>query len=179
MQKEKVVLRAALPVLVLAAVISGMGGFVYETVFYRLALGHFVKRGSTFGPWIPIYAVGAVGILAVTWRARKHPWAVFLLSCIVTGALEFFTGLVLYRAFGLRLWDYNTEPLSFGNLGGYICLRSVLLFGLFGLLLVYGVVPLVLWVRSRLSAAVFRALSFLLGLIFVADIIAHLALRGL
>ena len=37
---------------------SGIFGFLYETLFYRIDLGYFVKRGSTYGPWIPIYLIG-------------------------------------------------------------------------------------------------------------------------
>ena len=37
---------------------GGIFGFIYETFFYRIDLGYFVKRGTTFGPWIPIYAFG-------------------------------------------------------------------------------------------------------------------------
>ena len=49
--------------------------------------------------------------------------AVFLISLISTGVLEYVTGLVIYEFFnGLRLWDYNTEILNFGNIGGFILL---------------------------------------------------------
>ena len=34
---------------------GGIFGFIYETLFYRIDLGYFVKRGTTYGPWIPIY----------------------------------------------------------------------------------------------------------------------------
>ena len=37
---------------------SGIFGFIYETLFYKIDLGYFVKRGTTYGPWIPIYAYG-------------------------------------------------------------------------------------------------------------------------
>ena len=37
---------------------SGIFGFIYETIFYKIDLGYFVKRGTTYGPWIPIYGFG-------------------------------------------------------------------------------------------------------------------------
>ena len=42
-------------ILLLVFVVSGIFGFIYETFFYRIDLGYFVKRGTTYGPWIPIY----------------------------------------------------------------------------------------------------------------------------
>ena len=38
--------------LILVMVISGISGFIYELLFYRIDLGYFVKRGSSYGPWI-------------------------------------------------------------------------------------------------------------------------------
>lgn len=167
-------------VLLLIGVFGAVGGFLYETLFYRLAWGVFVKRGTTFGPWIPIYAVGAVLMTLSVWRFRARPPAIFLVSFFVTGALELVAGWVLFRCFGgVRLWDYNTEPWNFGNIGGYVCLRSVGVFGVFGFLLFYGVIPSILWIQAHLPRAAFRALSLSLSALFVADIIAHMALRGL
>ncbi len=47
-------------ILLLIFTFSGIFGFIYETLFYRIDLGYFVKRGTTYGPWIPIYAYGRV-----------------------------------------------------------------------------------------------------------------------
>ncbi len=44
------------------------------------------------------------------------------------GLLEFIVGYLLLHISHIRLWDYNTEILNYGNIGGYICLRSVLFF---------------------------------------------------
>ena len=44
----------------LIMILSGFFGFIYEMLFYKIDLGYFVKRGSTFGPWIPIYAFGGL-----------------------------------------------------------------------------------------------------------------------
>ena len=45
---------------------GGIFGFLYEELFYYIDLGYLVKRGTTFGPWIPIYGVGAVLIVLST-----------------------------------------------------------------------------------------------------------------
>ena len=38
--------------LILIMVFSGVFGFIYEELFYRIDLGYFTKRGSSYGPWI-------------------------------------------------------------------------------------------------------------------------------
>ena len=131
-------------IICLIIVISGIFGFVYEFIFYYFNSGmkQFYYRGGNFLPWINIYAIGALMICFFTYNDRKKPLKVFLKSTIICGILEFIAGHIMYNFFGgFRCWDYNTEIFNFGNIGGYICLRSVLFFGLSSLLLIYVIVP--------------------------------------
>ena len=152
---------------------SGVFGFIYETIFYRIDLGHFVKRGTTLGPWIPIYAYGAFFILLIAYRFRKRPWAVFLLGAISSGVLEYTVGWYYWTQLHTRLWDYNTEIWNWGNVGGYICARSVLFFGLSGLLLVYVLTPVATHLAQRMHKRAFALLSLIPGLLFIADILGR------
>ncbi len=154
--------------LLMIMVISGIFGFLYETAFYRIDLGYFVKRGTTFGPWIPIYAFGGLFIYFICRKINKNPFLVFLLSMIVCGLLEFITGYFLFKLENIRLWDYNTEILNFGNIGGFICLRSILFFAFSGLLLMYVVIPLINKFKSKLGVK-FNYLGITLGIIFLLD----------
>lgn len=166
-------------VILMIGVFGAVGGFLYETFFYRIALGYFVKRGTTFGPWIPIYAVGAIFMTVSVWKFHRNPFAIFFISFCVTGILEFLVGFVLFHFFNVRLWDYNTEPWNFLNVGGYVCLRSVAVFGIFGFLLFYGVIPSILLIQKKLPKIAFRVVSCSLALVFVCDIITHMILHGL
>ena len=123
----------------LVFVISGIFGWIYEFLFYYFNGGmeKFYWRGGNFLPWINIYAYGSFLIFLFSFKFRKNPFLVFIISFIITGLLEYFSGLVIYEFFGLRFWDYNTEILNFGNIGGFVCLRSVSFFGLSSLFLMY------------------------------------------
>ena len=86
-------------------------------------------QGGNFLPWINIYAIGAILIILMCSRFKEKPWVVFLLSTLISGVVEFVAGWLVYTLFdGARYWDYNTEILNFGNIGGFVCLRSVLFF---------------------------------------------------
>jgi len=153
-------------------VCGGVFGWVYETLFYMYNYdGLIVKRGSCFGPWIDIYCLG--GIL-MYFLCRKHtgkPWLVFVLSGAVCGALEYAAGFILDRVNGGNWgWDYSHEKLNFGNLNGYICLRSVLTFALSGFLLFYLILPALRWLREKIGQKAFSVLFILLGTIILLDI---------
>ena len=75
-------------------------------------MGYFIKRGTTYGPWIPIYGFGALFITIVGYKFRNKPLLVFLISSLVSGLLEFVTGYLLFHVSNIRLWDYNNEILN-------------------------------------------------------------------
>lgn len=160
--------------LFLVFVIGGIFGFLYEELFYLIDLGYLVKRGTTFGPWIPIYGFGAVLIVLTANRLRRKPIAVFVVSALVCGGLEYLTGFVLLHAGGVRLWDYNTEIWNWGNIGGFICARSVLVFGISALFLLYAVFPLILHMQKKCGRATFCLVSVVPVLLFALDIVVSL-----
>ena len=163
----------------LIIVISGVVGYVYEFIFYYFNGGmkEFYYRGGNFLPWINIYAIGSVLIILLTYKDRLKPLKVFFKSTIICGVLEFIAGYVLYNYFGhFRCWDYNTEILNFGNIGGFICLRSVLFFGVSSLLLIYGILPMVIYLSRKINKKVFIIISISLLAIFMLDEIYNLVI---
>ncbi len=166
----------------LMVVIAGMFGWLYEYIFYFFNGGmkQFYWRGGNFLPWINIYAYGALGIYFLTFRYRKKPLKVFILGLLICGLLEFLSGYVMYNFFdGWRCWDYNKEIWNFGNIGGFVCLRSVTFFGLSGLLLIYGVMPCLFWLAKSLNKKVFLTISITLLIIILFDDIYNLVLARL
>lgn len=159
-------------IICLIFVISGIFGFVYEVIFYYFNGGmtHVFWRGGNFLPWINIYAIGGTLIFLTTYRFRKSPLKVFLVSFFLCGILEYFSGLGIYIiGDGLRYWNYNTEILNFGNIGGFICLRSVLFFGVSGLFLIYAIVPICFYLSKKMNKRVFIIACILICSIFLAD----------
>ena len=152
--------------------VFGIVGWVYEMLFYRLNDCMFVERGQGFGPWLPIYGFGAVFICLFAMRFRKSMPAVFLMSALVSGVVEYLTGWVFYTFFdGLRLWDYNTEIWNWGNINGYICLRSILLFAFSGVFLIYIAVPMIGKLKELLAEKVFRVICIGPAVLFLIDIL--------
>ena len=158
----------------LMIVIAGFFGFLYEFIFYYFNGGmkQFFWRGGNFLPWINIYATGAILIYLLTYKLRKSPLKVFLIGFVLCGVLEYFSGLGMYViGNGLRCWDYNNEILNFGNIDGFVCLRSVSFFGISGLLLIYGIVPMLFNLASKMNKKKFLIISItLFSIIFIDEI---------
>lgn len=157
--------------------IAGIFGFLYEFIFYYFNGGmqQFYWRGGNFLPWINIYAIGSIIIYFLTYRYRKNALRVFLISLISCGILEFVAGLGMYViGNGFRCWNYNLEILNFGNIGGFVCLRSILFFGLSGLLLIYIIVPFCFYLAQKTNKKTFMAISIILVSIILFDEIYNL-----
>ena len=165
----------------LLVVFAGFFGWVYEFIFYFFdaGTGEFYMQGGNFLPWINIYAIGAVLIVFSCWKLRRYPWAVFLLAMVVSGIVELVGGWLVYTiGNGTRYWDYNTEILNFGNIGGFVCLRSVLFFGVSALFLVYVVVPGLMWLSFRMSRRAFMVMAIsLFAVVMVDEVYNMLALH--
>ena len=153
-------------------VMGGAFGWFYEFIFYWMNSGFqtFYWRGANYLPWINIYAYGAFLIIFLTYRFRKKPWLVLLISMISTGILEYCTGYVIYGKLGwIKCWDYNQEILNFGNIGGYVCLRSVTIFGICGLLLIYLILPILIKIVKKVNIKTMLIISSILFALFLGD----------
>ncbi len=156
----------------LIIVISGTFGFFYEVIFYFFdgEMKQLYWRGGNFLPWINIYATGAMIVYFLTYKHRKKPLKVFLISLVACGLLEYISGLGIYLILdGTRYWDYNVEILNFGNIGGFICFRSVLFFGISSLFLIYVIVPLCFYLAKHTNKKTFLIISFTLCSITLID----------
>ena len=173
--------KTMLGIFCLIIVISGMFGWLYEVVFYYFNSGmtEIYWRGGNFLPWINIYAMGAILIYVLTYKKRKNPLFVFIISMISTGILEYIGGAFMEHIMHIKCWDYTNEILSFGNINGYVCLRSVLVFGLSALLLMYLIVPFCFYLAQKMPKKAFLILSYTICAIFLFDELYNLIFANL
>ena len=170
-KEEKIVL------IIQIILISAIFGFIYETIFYRIDLGYFVKRGYTIGPWLPIYATGGLLIYLSNIKNKNNILKIFINSAVMCGLLEFIVGYLLLHISHIRLWNYNTEILNYGNIGGYICLRTVLFFGLSGVFLMNIVLPLITKIINKYQSKKTEYITIFLGGLFCIDFIVNYIIK--
>ena len=144
-------------------------GWCTEVSFAALVSGKFVNRGFLNGPVCPIYGFGVVIVLAFLEPLRHNLLLLFLGSVLLSSALEWVTGFALEKIFHQRWWDYSNEPF---NLGGYICLRFSIAWGLACLFVVKILHPSILLAIRLIPKPVGIALLVILSLIMAVDLVA-------
>ena len=126
-------------------------GWIYEEIFYWITEGLLRNRGILYGPWL-----------------------LFLCCVFLTGVVEYIIGYVGIQVFGLRLWDYRG---LFLNLQGIICLRSVLSFGILGLVFHYLLEPLGEKLYRSIPGRTVQSVSMFLLTLFIADCVLSFLFR--
>jgi uncharacterized membrane protein len=138
-------------------------GWIIEVSYRSYQARHLVNPGFLFGPFVPIYGVSGLLILAISAFFSTLPWYLVLLAMtLVVTILEYFTSLLVEGIFKVRLWDYSDEPF---NLSGRVSLKYSFYWGV----LIY--LYLTLFATSLIQSLV--ALSITWKLMLVACLLVY------
>lgn len=154
--------------------IGSFVGYIYEIIFFLVDDHVLVNRGFLYGPYLPVYGFGAIILAFLLKRFKKNPLVVFLLAMLITGVLEYFTGCLLWNIYHKTWWDYTG---LFLNIDGYVCLRSVLSFGIGGLLLIYLVEPFTCKFLAGSGKKKLCVISILLIIVIILDLVFTVIFR--
>ncbi|HBJ18745.1 MAG TPA: hypothetical protein DDY70_03240 [Clostridiales bacterium] len=157
-----------LPLILFYFMIFAFLGWILEVAFAAVKSGRFVNRGFCNGPVCPSYGAGVAVIYAALGALRDKWILLFLASVLVTSAIELVTGFLMDKLFHTKWWDYSGKKF---NIGGYICLRFSLIWGL----LCMGVVKLLFPLFDGLYALIGEHIVFLIEIVFFAVLLVDFA----
>ena len=93
---------------------------------------------------------------------------------VITGIVEYFGGYLLYQIYHLRWWDYRG---LFLNINGFICLRSLTVFALAGVILVYLILPKVKKLLAKTNKIYIDIIIIVSAIIIISDTIISASIR--
>ena len=157
-------------------VVASILGLIGETIWHMTVdeLGVYQDRaGLLYGPFSPIYGVGAVLFAVFLNRFHdKNPILIFLASAIIGGAFEYFVSWFLEVAFGIVAWDYTG---TFLNIGGRTNFMFMCIWGVLGLLWVKFAVPWLLKLVNKIPWNWRYVVTAVCTLLMVVDCVLTLA----
>lgn len=148
-------------------------GWVYETIFCTIKNRAWDNRGFLHGPVCPIYGVGGTAITILMEQlgqagSTSYTWQqVFLISFFGSIVLEYVTSWGLEKLFHAYWWDYSNMPL---NIKGRVCLPCSIGFGFAGVLIVYGIAPVVSRATEGIPPIGYEFLALLFMCILSIDV---------
>lgn len=126
-------------------VIACIAGLIIEVVWHMTMVDPGVyqdRAGLLYGPFSPIYGVGAVLMtIALNRFHDKNPFLIFVVAAIIGGAFEFFVSWFMQTAFGIVAWDYSG---TFLNIDGRTNFMFMCMWGALGLIWVKFALPVML-----------------------------------
>lgn len=151
-----------------------IAGWIWEVGLHFIQEHEFVNRGTLYGPWIPIYGVGGIGIIVLLDRFKESPERLFCVTMALCAVLEYATSFILDFMFNSSYWDYNDMMF---NVHGRICLAGLLAFGFGGLLGVYVVAPAIARSVEKMPVRLRNAVAMVLVAAFCGDL-AYCVVNG-
>lgn len=180
--KQKQTIQKLFLCFMMYAVLGWCYEVVLETFIYKWG---FSNRGVLFGPYCPVYGVGALTFQLLFGRLKKKKvspmWeivkvVVIFLGCMVAATLiELAASYILEAATGT--WPWTTYADYKYNYQARIALSTSLRFGLGGVIFMYLVQPLFDWMLSKPSRKALNCIALTAALIVAADCIYTFILK--
>ena len=146
-------------------------GLALEDVFHALVYGGYESRaGFVWGPFSPIYGVGAVALTLFLNRFYyTHDLIIFLVAMVVGASLEYGASWMMETFWHAIAWDYTG---TFGSINGRTNFFFGVMWGTGGLVWVRFVLPIIKGVQKRFSyksGTFFKVVSWLLVVFILVD----------
>lgn len=147
-----------------------IAGWCMEVIrmFFNPKYRKFVNRGFLIGPYLPIYGWGVVGITLFLGKYSNDIPALFCLSIIVCGILEYSTSFFMEKLFNARWWDYSSRRF---NINGRVCLETLVPFGVGGTLILHWINPFLVNLFNKIPSTPKAVIAYSLLTIMAIDTI--------
>lgn len=115
-------------------------GWIWEVFYVFLDTDKLVNRGFLNGPLCPIYGIGATMVYLFLSPIADNLGLLYIGGVILPTVVEYLTGAVMENLFHASWWDYSDRKF---NLKGRICLQVSIGWGLFSVVMIKVIHPIV------------------------------------
>lgn len=150
-------------------IIGSIAGFIFEITVVFFQKGHFeLRQGLIYGPFIPVYGIGAMFYYIVLSKTKiKNKVQIFLITMILGGITEYLCSFIQEKAFGTISWDYSYLPF---NINGRTSLLHCIYWGIGGVLYITYIEPSLNKIINKTNMKVFDLITIILSIFIVFDI---------
>ncbi len=150
-------------------IIGSIAGFIFEITVVFFQKGHFeLRQGLIYGPFIPVYGIGAMFYYIVLSKTKiKNKVQIFLITMILGGITEYLCSFIQEKAFGTISWDYSYLPF---NINGRTSLLHCIYWGICGVLYITYIEPSLNKIINKTNMKVFDLITIILSIFIVFDI---------
>lgn len=161
----------------LVCIVGSFAGVVVEMLWCLFRNGYLESRsGLVYGPFNPVYGIGAVVMTLALYRYRNRSSSIsFLGGALVGSVIEYLLSWGQEALFGSTSWDYSSMPF---NLDGRICLLYSLFWGILGVFWIKSIYPRTAQVILKIPNRFGKILTWVLTILLVLDCAVSLMAVG-
>lgn len=150
-------------------IIGSIAGFLFELIVVFFQKGHFeLRQGLIYGPFIPVYGIGAMCYYIVLSKIKiTNKVQIFLITMILGGITEYLCSFIQEKAFGTISWDYSYLPF---NINGRTSLLHCIYWGIGGVLYITYIEPLLNKMIDKTNMKAFDLITIILSIFIIFDI---------
>lgn len=142
-------------------------GWTLEVIYRSASQRKFVNAGFLFGPFIPIYGLGAFLTLTLQELLKSQPvFLQFVVFGLAITMLEYLVSFFAEKIFKLQLWNYSENRF---NLHGRVCLHFSLFWTALAFSFVIFIHPLIFKELSLFNDAAVRIAAVVFMIYFWID----------
>ena len=150
-------------------------GWSMEVIHAAYGVRRLINRGFLNGIVCPVYGFSMV-FLSVFLDSLKNNCFYLFLGCMIIGSvIELVTGVLLEKVFRTRLWDYSGMRFQ---VGGYVCLKYSILWGIMGTLLIKLVNPFLLNILHHIPKLAGEILLIVFIILLILDTVTTILVLG-
>lgn len=143
-------------------------GWVMESIFRSIAEKKIINSGFLYGPFCPIYGIGAIIMFLFLNGFKENIILLFIISFVVLSIWEYLVGWLLEIVFHTKYWDYSDNKY---NIQGRLCLMNSLFWGVLGVVFIRIIHPFVIDVLSNVDKDVVNISTLIIGVYILIDAI--------
>ncbi len=141
-------------------------GCIFETFLCYFQRGYFESRkGLIYGPFNPVYGIGVLIIIYYLENQNKT-LKLFIRGAFLGGIIEYLCSWVQENFFGTTSWNYKNYPFNFD---GRTSIYHMMWWGIFSILLMKIIYPLVLKIINKVSESKRLLIMYILTIFFAID----------
>ena len=151
-------------------VIYSIIGMLIETIYGYVTMGIIdCRKGLIWGPFSPIYGVGAAVLTIILSRFKDNPVKLFAYGIVIGAFFEYLISYGLESIYSTRFWEYSYLKY---NLNGRIAILFSLFWGILSFVVIKISNPLIDKLINKLSEKKLKVVEIMLAIFLCIDIIA-------
>ena len=147
-------------------IIYSFFGWILESITKTIAQKKIVNSGFVFGPFCPIYGIGAVVMIVLLNSYQGNYITTFLISFFLFSLWEYFVGWLLEKLFHTKYWDYSYYKF---HIKGRVCLVNSLTWGFLGVAFIEIIHPIMMSCISNIPTKVINIFTIFATIYMLID----------